>query len=155
MNKIYVFCLLCFLISCGRRENIHKVMLNSIYEFNIQNRAAHRFGGIEEINIRDKKEIVSLYKELLSLKEKNVLQTKPFKGTILIRFVKKDKDDMTEYINILTTNIVFKLNNEYFIDYSKGQYVSERFLAKILKYLEIDESKVSALDNYQKTSGKK
>lgn len=62
---------------------------------------------------------------------------------------------MTEYINILTTNVVFKLNNECFIDYSKGQYVSEHFLAKILKYLEIDESKVSALDNYQKTSGKK
>lgn len=91
MNKIYVFCLLCFLISCSRREYINKEILNSIYEINIQNRAAHRFGGIEEINIRDKKEIVSLYKELLSLIEENALQTKPFKGQFFYDLLKKTK----------------------------------------------------------------
>ena len=152
MHKFCLFCLLCFSISCcNTKDTINKKMIDSIYEINIQNRAAHRFGGIEEINIKDQKEITSFCKELTSLKEENNLQTRPFKGTILIRFLKKDRDGMGEYVNVLTTSVVFKLDDKYFIDNSTGQYVSDHFLARILKYLEIDESKVSALDEYRKS----
>jgi hypothetical protein len=151
MYKFCLLCLLCFLTSCcSTRDNINKEMLDSIYEINIQNRALHRFGGIEEINIKDKKEIASICKELISLKEENNLQTRPFEGTILIRFLKKDQYGMGEYINSLTTGIILKPNSEYYIDFSTGQYVSDHFLARILKYLEIDESKVPALDAYRK-----
>ena len=152
MYKFCLLCLLCFLMSCcSTRDTINKEMLDSIHEINIQNRATHRFGGIEEISIKDKKQIASICKELISLKEENNLQTRPFKGTILIRFLKKDRDGMAEYINVLTTSVVFKLDSEYFIDNSTGQYVSDHFLARILKYLEIDEIKVSALDAYRKS----
>lgn len=125
-------------------------------EINIQNRTSDIYGGIKELNIKDKKQIDSICKELFFLKEENnSLQTKPYDGTILIRFIKKDRDGMNEYINILTTRIILKPNSEYFMTNSSGQYISDHFLAKILKYLEIDESKVSALDNYRKSSGKK
>jgi len=135
---------------CSSKESVNRELLDSIYEINIQNRAMHIFGGIEEYNIRDKKEIILFCKGLLALKNENSLQTRPFEGTILIRFLKKDKDGMGEYINILSTGIIFKPNNEYYIDTFKGQYTSDPFLAKIIKYLQIDESKVSALDNYRK-----
>jgi hypothetical protein len=135
---------------CNTKESVNKELLGSIYEINIQNRSSEIFGGIEEYNIRDKKEIALIYKELLALKKENNLQTKPFEGTILIRFLKKDKDGMGEYINILSTGIIFKPNSEYYIDTFRGQYTSDPFLARILKYLEIDESKVSALDAYRK-----
>ncbi len=151
-----MFCLLCLLISCNStRDRIDKKLLDSIYEINIQNRASDNFGGIEEIDIKDKKEISSICKELISLKEENNLPTKPFEGTILIRFLKRDKDGMGDYVNSLTTGIILKPDSEYYITYSRGQYVSDYFLARILKYLEIDESKVPALDAYRKSKNLK
>lgn len=36
------------------------------------------------------------------------------------------------------------------IDTFRGQYTSDPFLAKIIKYLQIEENKVAALDNYRK-----
>ena len=155
MCRFYVYCLLCFIISCcSTKDNIDKKMLDSIFEINIQNRTPDSFGGIEEFNIKDKKEIRSICKELLSLKQENNLQTRPYDGTILIRFLKRDKDGMKEYINRVTTGIILKPNGEYYIDYSRGQYVSDPFLARILKYLQIDESKESALDAYRKNKNK-
>lgn len=151
-----MFCLLCLLISCNStRDRIDKKLLDSIYEINIQNRASDNFGGIEEIDIKDKKEIGSICKELISLKEENNLPTKPFEGTILIRFLKRDKDEMGDYVNNLTTRIILKPDSEYYITYSRGQYVSDHFLARILKYLEIDESKIPALDAYRKSKNHK
>jgi hypothetical protein len=105
---------------CNTKESVNKELLGSIYEINIQNRSSEIFGGIEEYNIRDKKEIALICKELLALKKENNLQTKPFEGTILIRFLKKDKDGMGEYINILSTGIIFKPNSEYYIDTFRG-----------------------------------
>lgn len=149
--KLGLFCSLCFFMSCCRtKESVNKELLDSIYEINIQNRSLDVFGGIEEYNITDKKEIVLICKELLALKKENNLQTKPFEGTILIRFIKKDQDGMGEYVNILSTGIIFKPDNQYYIDTFRGQYTSDPFLARILKYLQIDESKVSALDDYRK-----
>lgn len=151
MYKFWLFCSLCFLMSCCcTRDSIKNEMLGSVYEINIQNRATSIFGGIEEFNIKDKKEITSICKELFFLKQENNLQTKPYDGTILIRFIKKDRDGMDDYINDLTTRIILKPNNEYFITNSRGQYISDHFLTRILKYLEIDESKVSTLDSYRK-----
>lgn len=155
MNKFYFLSILCVFISCNTRNRIDKKLLDSITQIHIQNRAINKFGGIEEYRIKNKKEIESICKDVVSLKNENNLQTKPFNGTILIRFSYEDKDGINEYINILTTNIIFKPNGEYFIDYSRGQFVSDHFLARILNYLEIDKNKVSALDNYQKSEQNK
>lgn len=152
MYKFCLLCLLCFLTSCcSTRNDINKEMLDSIYKINIQNRASDNFGGIEEIDIKDKKEIASICKELALLKEENNLPTKPYDGTILLRFLKKDNDGMDDYVNDLTTRIILKPNSEYYVTNSRGQYVSDHFLARILKYLEIDESKVPALNAYRKS----
>lgn len=151
MKKIYLFYSLCFFMSCcDTKEGINKELLDSVYEIHIKNSVSDSFGGIYEYKIKDKKEITLFCKELLALKNENSLQTRPFEGTILISFLKKDKDGMGEYINILSTGIIFKPNSEYYIDTFRGQYTSDPFLSKILKYLQIDESKVSALDNYRK-----
>lgn len=151
MKKVYLICAICFVLSCcSTKDNIDKELLDSIYKITIQNRASHIFGGIEEYNSSDKKEIALLCKELLALKKENSLQTKPFEGTIFINFLKKDNDGMGEYINILSTSIIFKPDSQYFITNSRGQYTSDPFLAKILKYLQIDQSAVSALDAYRK-----
>jgi hypothetical protein len=151
MKKIYLFCSLCFFMSCcSTKEGIDKELLDSIYEIHIKNSVSDSFGGLDEYKIKDKKEIVLICKELLALKKKNNLQTRPFKGAIIIEFYKNDNDGSYEASNLLSTGIIFKPNNEYFITYSKGQYTSDPFLAKIIKYLQIDESKVSALDSYRK-----
>lgn len=150
MNKIYLFCSLCFLISCNSsKDAINKKLLDSVCEIHIQNRIEYKLEGIKEYRIKDKKEIDSICKELISLKEENDLQTKPYDGTIVIEFMKRYNDGSEEYINILSTRIILKPDNEYFITNSRGQYVSDHFLARILKYLEIDKSRVSALNNYR------
>jgi hypothetical protein len=152
MNKIYLFGLLCLLISCNSaKDGINRELLDSVREIHVQNRTPDSFGGLEEYRIKDKKEIISLCNELLSLKQENNLQTRPYDGTIVIEFMRRDRDGVEEYINILSTGIILKPNSEYFITNSRGQYVSNHFLARILKYLEIDESKVSALDEYRKS----
>ncbi|WP_427872004.1 hypothetical protein [Flavobacterium sp. MMS24-S5] len=117
----------------------------------LRSRETSHSRGIEEISIKDKKEIASICKELISLKEENNLQTRPYDGTIVIEFMRKDQYGVGEYINILSTGIILKHNSEYYITYSRGQYISDHFLARILKYLEIDESKVPALDAYRKS----
>ncbi|MFC4476492.1 hypothetical protein [Flavobacterium chungangensis] len=156
MNKVYIFCLFYFLISCNStRDGINKKVLDSVCEIHVQNRTPDSFGGVKEYRIKDKKEIVSLCNELLSLKQENDLQTRPYDGTIVIEFMRKDQYGVGEYINILSTGIILKPNSEYYITYSRGQYVSDHFLARILKYLEIDESKVSALDAYRKSKNLK
>ena len=151
---MYKFCFLgslFFLISsCNTRDSVDKELLDSIYEIRLQNRTPERFGGIEEASIKDKKEIVSLCSELISLKEENNLQTRPYDGTIIIDFRRKDQDGMGDYINVLSTGIIFKPNGQYYIDTFRGQYTSDPFLAKIIKYLQIEENKVAALDNYRK-----
>ncbi|MFD2939841.1 hypothetical protein [Flavobacterium notoginsengisoli] len=155
MCKFYLFIVLSFLlISCDKRSDITQKLLDSVCEIHIQNRANHRFGGIKEYRITDKKEIASLCNELLSLKQENNLPTKPFEGTILIEFVRKDHDGTKEYINFLSTGIILKPNNDYYIDFLVGKYVSDHFLARILKYLQIDATKVSALNNYRKSQEK-
>lgn len=152
MNKIYLFGLLCFLISCNStKEGINKKLLDSVYEIHIKNTAPDSFGGLEEYKINDKKEIASFCKELLSLNQENDLQSRPFDGAILIEFYTNNKDGSYGASNLLSTGIVFKPNSEYFIHYSRGRYKSDHFLARILKYLDIDESKVSALDEYRKS----
>ncbi|MDR6762678.1 hypothetical protein J2Y38_002889 [Flavobacterium sp. 2755] len=151
MNKFYFLSILCVFISCNTRNRIDKKLLDSISEIHIQNRATDNFGGIEEYKIKDKKEITSLCNELLLLKEKNNLPTKPYDGTIVIEFMTRDKYGTEEYIDILSSRIILKPNGKYFIDYSRGQFVSDLFLSRILNYLEIDKNKVSALDNYPKT----
>lgn len=156
MRKVYLYSLLYFIISCNStKDGINKKLLDTVCEIHVQNRTPENFGGIEEYRIKNKKEIMSICNELLSLKEENNLQTRPYDGTIVIEFMRKDKDGSGEYINILSTGIILKPNNEYYIDYSRGQYKSDHFLARILKYLEIDESKVPALNNYREKSIKK
>ena len=61
---------------------------------------------------------------------------------------------MDVIINELTTRIIIKPNKEYYITYSRGQYISDHFLARIIKHLKIDQSKITALDAYEKSSGK-
>lgn len=155
MYKFYFFIVFSFLLtSCDRRSDITQELLDSVCEIHIQNRAIDPYGGIEEYRITDKKEIASICNELLSLKQENNLPTKPYDGTILILFVRKDHDGTKEYINFLSTRIILKPNNDYYIDFLVDQYVSDHFLARILKYLQIDETKVSALDNYRKSQEK-
>ncbi|WP_427872007.1 hypothetical protein [Flavobacterium sp. MMS24-S5] len=153
MNKIYAFGFLCFLlVSCNStKDGINKKLLDSVYEIHIKNSSPESFGGLEEHKIRDKKEIASFCKELLSLNQENDLQSRPFDGAILIEFYKNNSDGSYDASNLLSTGIVFKPNNEYFIHYSKGRFKSDHFLARILKYLEIDEIKVPALDAYRKS----
>lgn len=151
MKKFYLFCSLSFFMSCcSTKEGIDKELLDSIYEIHIKNGASDSFGGLDQYKIKDKQEIGLICKELLGLKQENNLQTRPFKGAIIIEFYKNNSDGSYEASNLLSTVIIFKPNNEYFITYSRGQYISNSFLARILKYLQIDESKVSALNDYRK-----
>ncbi|WP_031455492.1 hypothetical protein [Flavobacterium chungangense] len=147
MNKTYLLGLIYFLISsCNSKNDINEEMINSIYKINIQNRASGFLGGIEEINITDKKEINFICKGLLDLKQENILQTRPFEGTILINFIKKDRYNRDESINNFTTRIILKPNNEYFITFSRGQYISHSFLDRIIKYLQIDKNRINLLN---------
>ena len=75
--------------NCNTKNDINEKIINSVCEITIQNRSSDVFGGIDEINITDKKEITSICKELLSIKEESNLQTRPYEGTILINFKKK------------------------------------------------------------------
>ena len=156
MNKVYMFWLLCFLISCNNtRDGINKKLLDSVYEIHIKNNSPESYGGFEEYKIKDKKEISSFCKELLSLNQENNLESRPFDGAILIEFYKNNTDGSYDASNLLSTGVVFKPNDEYFINYSKGRFKSDHFLARILKYLEIDESKIPALDAYRKSKNLK
>ena len=137
--------------SCKTNDDFNRKLIDSVCEIHVQNRATDSFGGIKEYRIKDKREIISILKELLTLKEEDNSPTKPYDGTIVIEFMKKDQYGTGEYINILSTRIILKPNKEYFITNSRGQYVSDHFLARILKYVEIDESKVPALDAYRKS----
>ena len=56
----------------------------------------------------------------------------------MIRFYKKDGQGREEVINILTTRIIFKKDQSYFIAYAKGKYVSDSFLDQIMNYLNIE-----------------
>lgn len=151
MYKLFAFIILYSLTSsCVTKDNYDKKLADSIAEIHIQNRAIDNFGGINEYRIKDKKEITSIYKELFSLKEKDNLPTKPYKGTIVIEFMRKDKYGTKEYINIFSTRIILKPNRKYFITNSKGQYISDHFLSRILNYVNIDKNKVLA-DHVQKT----
>lgn len=156
MYRFFIFCSLCFLMSCcDTKDRINRKLLDSVCEIHILNRSPDSFGGIEEFRVKDKKEVASICSELISLKEENNMQTRPYDGTIVIEFMRKDKDGIGEYINILSTGIILKPDKKYFITNSRGQYVSDHFLARILNYLQIDQSKVSALDNYRKSPEKK
>ena len=141
MKKVYLFGLLWFFMSCfSTNEGINKELLDSVCEIHVQNRTPKSFGGIEEYRIKDKREISLICKELLALKNENNLQTRPYDGTIVIEFMRRDKDGTDEYISVLSTRIILKPNSQYFITNSRGQYTSDSFLAKIIKYLQIDES---------------
>jgi hypothetical protein len=151
---MYKFCFLgslFFLISsCNTRDSVDKELLDSIYEIHIKNSVSESFGGIEEYRIKDKREVALICKELLALNEENNLQTRPFEGSIIIEFYKNNTDGSYEASNLLSTVIILKPNGQYYIDTFRGQYTSDPFLAKIIKYLKIEENKVTALDNYRK-----
>lgn len=151
---MYKFCFLgslFFLISsCNTRDSVDKELLDSIYEIHIKNSVSESFGGIEEYRIKDKREVALICKELLALNEENNLQTRPFEGSIIIEFYKNNIDGSYEASNLLSTVIILKPNGQYYIDTFRGQYTSDPFLAKIIKYLQIEEYKVAALDNYRK-----
>jgi len=136
MNKICLL-LLIGLVAISCKSTIDQEMLDSVYKVYIDNRAMHRYGGIERHTITNAEEIEALYTELLSLKEKNSLPTKPFTGSILIRFVKKSKYG-DKVINLLTTRIIFKPEGKYSIAYSQGQFVSDSFLKRVTEYVHID-----------------
>lgn len=136
MNKICLL-LLIGLAAVSCKDTIDQEMLDSVYKVYIDNRAMHRYGGIERHTITNAEEIEALYTELLSLTEKSSQQTKPFRGSILIRFVKKGIYG-DEVIDSLTTSIIFKPEGEYFITYSQGQFTSDPFFKKVTGYVHID-----------------
>ena len=70
----------------------------------------------------------------------NNQQTRPFEGTILIKFVYHDKQGRECVENKYSTVIVFK-DKENFITNSKGQFYDNMFIDKIMSYLKVSRFK--------------
>ncbi len=137
-NRLLIFIFIIFIFNSCFKYKYNDQLGESICTIVIENRAMHRYGGVEKYIIKDKGTIDKFYMELIRLDKKVSIPTKPFKGSILIRFYKDDGVYGEKVINELTTGIIFKENSKYFITFSKGQYVSDVFLDQILNYLRIE-----------------
>lgn len=144
-NILFAFIFIILIFNSCFKYEYNDELGESICAIVIENRAMHRYGGVEKYIIKDKGTINKFYMELIRLDKKVSIPTKPFEGSVLIRFYKDDGVYGEKVINQLTTGIIFKENSKYFITFSKGQFVSDIFLEQVLNYLRIERS--NTMDN--------
>lgn len=138
MKNIIILFIFGSITSSCFNNKYNDVLRSAITKIVIENRAIHRYGGIEKHIIKDRETIDEIYTNLVSLSHKSHQTTKPFEGSVLIKFYKDNEIYETEVINNLTTSIIFKENDKYFITFSKGQFISDDFLKQITDYLHIN-----------------
>lgn len=134
MNKFYfIIIVLLLVVSCNNTV----CNCNKIIKVYIENRAIHRFGGLKQLIITDELQIQKLCNEVSSFNIENDEQTRPFDGTILIRFVYYDEQGRECVENKYTTVVVFKDKDNFITNYN-GQFYDSMFTDKIMSYLKVN-----------------
>lgn len=108
--------------SCSKEQNKNEYDFNKIEQIYIQNRSSHRFGGSKDNYINNKKLIKEICIILNSESKFSYYQTRPFDGTLLIRFL----DDEKNIINNYTLSLIYKEKEEYFFSNSFGEFTNHK-----------------------------
>jgi hypothetical protein len=136
-NLFFVFRLLfTSVLFIGCADNKVNFDCSTIVRIDIENRAAHRFGGVDHIVITDKEKISEICNSVSSLSAENNEFIKPLDGSIVITFSGPGKYYLSPK-NEYTTGIIFKENDNYLITTTNGYFRDDEFLEEIKKLLKM------------------